>query len=92
LLGRIAFGFANADGAGRMNATKKDIESLADYLGCNAAELWSELHPMFEAEYRHGYNDNARDCFCEDFKLAPHHHLLDDGVSHNIKPDIRGAK
>ena len=67
---------------------EQQVYDLADYLGCNAAELWSELMPMFHAEYRKGYNDNARDCFCEDFKLAPHHHLIDDGESHDIKPDV----
>lgn len=42
-----------------------------------------------EAEYRRGYNDNARDCFCDNVPFKPHHHLMDDGKSHNIRPDIK---
>lgn len=38
--------------------------------------------------YRKGYNDNARDCFCDAFPLTPHRHLMDDGESHDIRPDI----
>lgn len=42
--------------------------------------------------YRKGYNDNARDCYCDSTKviesLIPHKHLMDDGKSHNIRPDL----
>lgn len=36
--------------------------------------------------YENGYNDNARDCYC-DGGTIPHKHLLDDGESHDIRPD-----
>lgn len=42
--------------------------------------------------YRKGYNDNARDCYCDSAKviesLIPHKHLMDDGKSHDIRPDL----
>jgi hypothetical protein len=42
--------------------------------------------------YFNGYNDNARDCYCDSKKaiesIIPHKHLMDDGESHDIKPDI----
>lgn len=41
--------------------------------------------------YRKGYNANSRDCYChvEVFMVTPHRHLMGDGKSHNIRPDIR---
>ena len=43
--------------------------------------------------YIQGYNDNARDCYCDSKKaiesLIPHHHLMDDGESHDIRPNIK---
>lgn len=42
--------------------------------------------------YRKGYNDNARDCYCDSKGategILPHKHLMDDGESHAIRPDI----
>jgi len=46
--------------------------------------------------YRKGYNDNARDCYCDSKKaiesIIPHKHLMDDGKSHSIRPDIAQLK
>jgi hypothetical protein len=45
-----------------------------------------------EKAYRKGYNDNARDCYCDSpgatEGVIPHHHLMDDGKSYKILPDI----
>ena len=51
-----------------------------------------EIEQLKDEAYRKGYNDNARDCYCDspgatDGVLA-HHHLMDDGKSYNIRPDI----
>ena len=44
-------------------------------------------------EYRRGYNDNARDCYCNSpgatEGVLAHHHLMDDGKSHNIRPEFQ---
>lgn len=39
------------------------------------------------SEYRRGYNANARDCYCGGSDI-PHHHLLDDGESYNVRPNF----
>lgn len=61
------------------------IEREADRL---EALITAKLKEVEREAYRHGYNDNARDCNCDKFSIKPHHHLLDDGKSHSIKPDI----
>lgn len=48
----------------------------------------SAIQGIVEEAYRHGYNDNARDCFCGGSSI-PHKHLIDDGKSYEIKPDLR---
>jgi hypothetical protein len=55
-------------------------------------QLKQSITTLLEREYRKGYNDNARDCYCDSPGVTdgvlPHHHLMDDGKSHNIRPDI----
>ena len=47
---------------------------------------------MLNEAYRKGYNDNARDCYCDSpgatEGVLAHHHLMDDGKSHDIRPDV----
>jgi hypothetical protein len=50
-----------------------------------------KVKPLLEEAYRNGYNDNARDCYCDGGSI-PHKHLLDDGDSHNLKPDLKEAR
>lgn len=33
-----------------MEPTKKDVLDLADYLGCNGGELWSEVSKLLEKQ------------------------------------------
>ena len=46
--------------------------------------------------YKKGYNDNARNCYCDSpgatEGVLPHKHLMDDGESHDIRPDIITTK
>lgn len=61
------------------------------------AAIQALIYQEVEKAYRKGYNDNARDCYCKDSQVfpgsqIPHHHLLTDGESHSIKPDINSFK
>jgi hypothetical protein len=59
------------------------------------AEAVQKLVTLAESEYRRGYNDNARDCYCDEVSYrgfterVAHHHLMDDGESHPIRPELR---
>lgn len=56
------------------------------------AEAEAKLDALIQAEYQKGYNDNARNCYCDSpgatQGVIPHHHLITDGESHDIRPDI----
>jgi len=55
-------------------------------------ELEALIANQVREAYRKGYNDNARDCYCRSVEapksVLPHKHLMDDGESHAIRPDI----
>lgn len=54
--------------------------------------ILTHIDTVCREAYRKGYNDNARDCYCDSpgatDGVITHHHLLDDGESHNIRPDL----
>jgi len=56
------------------------------------ADIKQAILQKLQEEYKRGYNDNARDCYCDSTKviesLRPHKHLMDDGKSHDIRPDL----
>lgn len=56
------------------------------------AKLRALLVKAKEDSYRKGYNANARDCNCSMLPVAPHHHLMTDGESHNIRPELNTNK
>ena len=51
-------------------------------------EAKQAINQLLVEEYLKGYNNNARDCNCDKFSIKPHHHLLDDGKSYHLKPDL----
>jgi len=54
--------------------------------------LLTSVEERIKEAYRRGYNDNARDCYCWQYlpdNVVSHKHLLDDGESHAIRPDIK---
>jgi len=59
-----------------------------------ALTSWKDKEVM--ASYRQGYNDNSRDCYCDSpgatEGVLAHRHLMDDGESHNIKPDVESLQ
>lgn len=59
-----------------------------------ALTSWKDKEVM--AAYRQGYNDNSRDCYCDSpgatEGVLAHRHLMDDGESHNIKPDVESLQ
>lgn len=48
--------------------------------------MQDDLEELLIKAYRNGYNDNARDCLCTGG--IPHKHLIDDGDSYDIRPNI----
>ncbi len=59
-------------------------------------EIWKDgettdakqaIEELLIKAYRNGYNDNARDCLCTGGTI-PHKHLIDDGDSYDIRPNI----
>jgi hypothetical protein len=77
----------NNDGMGKVVARRSEIESEAKQA------IQSIITTQKQEAYIQGYNDNARDCYCDSKKaiesLIPHHHLMDDGESHDIRPNIK---
>lgn len=67
--------------------TSPDGDGAVGYVTLGEQAI-QQLNLLLEAEYRRGYNDNARDCMCDALPMSPHHHLMDDGESRHIKPDI----
>lgn len=71
------------DSAGEWERTGHEVKAqVEDYIAAQTKEA-----------YRKGYNDNARDCYCGQNipdNFMPHRHLLGDGKSHDIRPDIQG--
>lgn len=49
-------------------------------------EVKQAIEELLIKAYRNGYNDNARDCLCTGG--IPHKHLIDDGDSYDIRPNI----
>ena len=51
-----------------------------------------KLKEAVEEAYRRGYNDNARNCYCDSpgatEGVLPHKHLLTDETSVELRPDI----
>ena len=75
ILRRIAY-WNGYDTAGEWERTGHEVKAqVEDYIATQTKEA-----------YRKGYNDNARDCYCDSTKviesLIPHKHLMDDGKSH----------
>ena len=73
-------------------ADPKDPYNCID---CNGEQkLKKAIQTLIDQAYRKGYNDNSRDCLCDsvDYRgfteRVPHRHLMDDGESYDIKPDI----
>jgi hypothetical protein len=50
-------------------------------------EALQGIEELLIKAYRNGYNDNARDCLCTGGTI-PHKHLIDDGDSYDIRPNI----
>jgi hypothetical protein len=50
-------------------------------------EAKQAIEELLIKAYRNGYNDNARDCLCTGGTI-PHKHLIDDGDSYDIRPNI----
>ena len=81
ILRRIAY-WNGYDTAGEWERTGHEAKAqVEDYIAAQTKEA-----------YRKGYNDNARDCYCDSTKLIesliPHKHLLDDDKIHNIRPNL----
>ena len=56
-------------------------------------ELEAIITTQKQEAYRQGYNDNARNCYCDSpgatEGVLPHKHLMDDGESHDIRPEVK---
>ena len=69
-----------------------DIEHGDGDHSITVTEATNTIQVLIAKAYFNGYNDNARDCYCDSKKaiesIIPHKHLMDDGESHDIKPDI----
>lgn len=71
-----------ANNSAESEGTQADIDEAKQAINDYIKQLTKEA-------YRDGYNDNARICECNMLTIAPHMHLLDDGKSHKIVPDIQ---
>lgn len=68
--------------------------STQEWINLNLPELNPVQVTMLEHyiadREREAYNSNARDCFCDSpgatENVIPHHHLITDGESHDIRP------
>jgi len=77
--------------------TQKQSDDLSETLSADRIEarslIQSEISKREQQAYNKGYNDNARDCYCDSpgatEGVLAHHHLATDGESHNIRPDVQ---
>ena len=61
-----------------------------------AEEIYKRIEPLIlqdrERAYQQGYNDNARDCYCDSpgatEGVLPHRHLMTDETSSDIRPEL----
>lgn len=77
-------------------ASAHDVAKSMDWLVSQRDQAIGRLLSLIEQReaesYRRGYNDNARDCSCDESPASPHQHLMDDGKSHDIKPQLETLK
>lgn len=63
-----------------------------DYITANYVPN-SEVEAREAEAYRQGYNDNAKNCYCDSpgatEGVIPHKHIMGDGESHDIRPDVQ---
>lgn len=71
----------------------KTVTPEQEYIiGWAEKRLKPAIVAKFEEQYRKGYNANSRDCYCDSLGategVLPHRHLMSDGKSYNIRPDL----
>jgi len=91
---------ANDNGQPYIKSTDTAVEAIKALIATQVREATNKVFVKFNKAtlagenqaYRKGYNDNARDCYCNSpgatEGVLPHKHLLDDGESHNIRPNL----